>query len=197
MCLLWLQPFLAIYVCVCCVLLFRFLCRFTLDKSHTRSGDHQNAATNAGDVEQKPTGSECLAPSISSCRSTVSDSEFESVSTHWFGIKERRWINLLCVMFGVRGLLGNQDIFTVFRIYPYIVNSQSASKHQHQLPLTLNVMKDGSKQSASRSSSIWSGKSTLSAGFRYTGGHLINTSSSPSPDAPRVYLFESMLGKER
>lgn len=49
----------------------------------------------------------------------------------------------------------------------------------------------------SRSSSIWSGKSTLSAGFRYTGGHLINTSSSPSPDAPRVYLFEGLLGKER
>ncbi len=37
----------------------------------------------------------------------------------------------------------------------------------------------------------------MSAGFRYTGGHLINTSSSPSPDAPRVYLFEGLLGKER
>ncbi|XP_055681928.1 MAP kinase-activating death domain protein isoform X2 [Lutzomyia longipalpis] len=47
-----------------------------------------------------------------------------------------------------------------------------------------------------RSSSIWSGKSTLSAGFRYTGGQLL-TSSSPSPDAPRVYLFECLLGKER
>lgn len=58
-------------------------------------------------------------------------------------------------------------------------------------------MSGSSKAAGSRSSSIWSGKSTLSAGFRYTGGHLINTSSSPSPDAPRVYLFESMLGKER
>lgn len=44
---------------------------------------------------------------------------------------------------------------------------------------------------------MWSGKSTLSAGFRYTGGHLINTSSSPSPDSPRVYLFEGLLGKDR
>lgn len=41
------------------------------------------------------------------------------------------------------------------------------------------------------------GKSSLSAGFRYTGGNLINTSSSPSPDTPRVYVFEGLLGKER
>jgi hypothetical protein len=41
------------------------------------------------------------------------------------------------------------------------------------------------------------GKSSLSAGFRYTGGNLINTSSSPSPDTPRVYIFEGLLGKER
>lgn len=58
----------------------------------------------------------------------------------------------------------------------------------------MNVPKDSNK---SRSGSIWSGKSTLSAGFRYTSGHLINTSSSPSPDAPRIYLFEGLLGKER
>lgn len=37
----------------------------------------------------------------------------------------------------------------------------------------------------------------MSAGFRYTGGHLINTSSSPSPDSPRVYLFEGIVGKDR
>lgn len=48
-----------------------------------------------------------------------------------------------------------------------------------------------------RSSSIWSGKSTLSTGFRYTSGQLVNASSSPSPDAPRVYLFEGFLGKDR
>lgn len=58
----------------------------------------------------------------------------------------------------------------------------------------MNLPKDGNK---SRSGSIWSGKSTLSAGFRYTSGHLINTSSSPSPDAPRIYIFEGLLGKER
>lgn len=61
-----------------------------------------------------------------------------------------------------------------------------------QFPKQMNVPKD-----KSRSSSIWSGKSTLSAGFRYTGGHLVNTSSSPSPDAPRIYLFEGLLGKDR
>uniref|UniRef100_A0A1I8P2U7 MAP kinase-activating death domain protein n=1 Tax=Stomoxys calcitrans TaxID=35570 RepID=A0A1I8P2U7_STOCA len=54
-----------------------------------------------------------------------------------------------------------------------------------------------SKDSKRSSGNIWTGKSTLSAGFRYTGGHLINTSSSPSPDSPRVYLFEGLLGKDR
>lgn len=44
---------------------------------------------------------------------------------------------------------------------------------------------------------IFSGKSSLSAGFRYTGGSLIPSSGSPSPDAPRVYLFEGLLGKDR
>lgn len=44
---------------------------------------------------------------------------------------------------------------------------------------------------------LFTGKSSLSAGFRYTGGSLIPTSNSPSPDAPRVYLFEGLVGKER
>ncbi|XP_055913086.1 MAP kinase-activating death domain protein isoform X11 [Eupeodes corollae] len=55
-----------------------------------------------------------------------------------------------------------------------------------------NILKDSKK-----GGNLWSGKSTLSAGFRYTGGHLINTSSSPSPDSPRVYLFEGLVGKDR
>ncbi|XP_059619149.1 MAP kinase-activating death domain protein isoform X5 [Phlebotomus argentipes] len=59
-----------------------------------------------------------------------------------------------------------------------------------------NNPKQSGAKDKNRSSSIWSGKSTLSAGFRYTGGQLL-TSSSPSPDAPRVYLFECLLGKER
>ncbi|XP_067637993.1 MAP kinase-activating death domain protein isoform X3 [Eurosta solidaginis] len=54
-----------------------------------------------------------------------------------------------------------------------------------------------SKDSKRSSGNIWSGKSTLSAGFRYTGGHLINTSSSPSPESPRVYLFEGLIGRDR
>ncbi|XP_037919112.1 MAP kinase-activating death domain protein isoform X4 [Hermetia illucens] len=53
------------------------------------------------------------------------------------------------------------------------------------------------KDTKARSGSLWSGKSALSAGFRYTGGHLITTSTSPSPDSPRVYLFEGLLGKDR
>ncbi|KAJ8911142.1 hypothetical protein NQ315_004432 [Exocentrus adspersus] len=48
-----------------------------------------------------------------------------------------------------------------------------------------------------RTSSVWSSKSSLSTGFRYHGGHIINTATSPSPEAIRTYLFEGMLGKER
>lgn len=53
------------------------------------------------------------------------------------------------------------------------------------------------KENRNRAGSIFSGKSSLSTGFRYTGGHLINTSGSPSPDTPRIYIFEGLLGKDR
>ncbi|XP_050426755.1 MAP kinase-activating death domain protein isoform X2 [Adelges cooleyi] len=49
-----------------------------------------------------------------------------------------------------------------------------------------------------RTQSIWSSKSSLSAGFRYPGGNFLNpTSGSPSPESGRTYLFEGILGKER
>ncbi|KAJ8976032.1 hypothetical protein NQ317_003573 [Molorchus minor] len=48
-----------------------------------------------------------------------------------------------------------------------------------------------------RTSSVWSSKSSLSTGFRYHGGHIVNTTTSPSPDSIRTYLFEGLLGKER
>lgn len=45
-----------------------------------------------------------------------------------------------------------------------------------------------------RAQSIWSSKSSLSAGFRYHGGTLLNTASgSPSPDSGRTYLFEGIV----
>uniref|UniRef100_A0A182PV08 MAP kinase-activating death domain protein n=1 Tax=Anopheles epiroticus TaxID=199890 RepID=A0A182PV08_9DIPT len=56
-----------------------------------------------------------------------------------------------------------------------------------------STLKDAKKMAGG----IFSGKSSLSAGFRYTGGNLIPSSGSPSPDAPRVYLFEGLLGKDR
>ncbi|KAL1509726.1 hypothetical protein ABEB36_004421 [Hypothenemus hampei] len=48
-----------------------------------------------------------------------------------------------------------------------------------------------------RTSSVWSSKSSLSTGFRYHGGHIINTVTSPSPDTMRTYVFEGLVGKER
>lgn len=41
-----------------------------------------------------------------------------------------------------------------------------------------------------RSGSIWSSKSSLSTGFRYHGGNLVTTATTPSPEAARTYLFE-------
>ncbi|KAK9877674.1 hypothetical protein WA026_019345 [Henosepilachna vigintioctopunctata] len=52
----------------------------------------------------------------------------------------------------------------------------------------------GNKQ---RTSSVWSSKSSLSTGFRYHGGHIVNTVTSPSPESARTYLFEVLVGKER
>ncbi|XP_058815433.1 MAP kinase-activating death domain protein isoform X2 [Topomyia yanbarensis] len=60
-------------------------------------------------------------------------------------------------------------------------------------PKGSSTFKDAKKMAGG----LFSGKSSLSAGFRYTGGNLIPTSNSPSPDAPRVYLFEGLLGRER
>ncbi|XP_069171410.1 MAP kinase-activating death domain protein isoform X23 [Procambarus clarkii] len=48
-----------------------------------------------------------------------------------------------------------------------------------------------------RTSSMWSSKSSLSTGFRYHAGNMIPTSTTPSPDSGRTYLFEGLIGKER
>ncbi|XP_033216295.1 MAP kinase-activating death domain protein [Belonocnema kinseyi] len=48
-----------------------------------------------------------------------------------------------------------------------------------------------------RTASVWSSKSSLSTGFRYHGGNLVPTTTTPSPEAARTYLFEGLLGKER
>ncbi|KAK5643903.1 hypothetical protein RI129_007748 [Pyrocoelia pectoralis] len=53
------------------------------------------------------------------------------------------------------------------------------------------------KPTKQRTSSVWSSKSSLSTGFRYHGGHMVNTTTSPSPEAARTYLFEGLLGKDR
>ena len=37
---------------------------------------------------------------------------------------------------------------------------------------------------------MWSSKSSLSTGYRYHAGNMIPTSTTPSPDSGRTYLFE-------
>ncbi|XP_076678087.1 rab3 GDP-GTP exchange factor isoform X4 [Andrena cerasifolii] len=53
------------------------------------------------------------------------------------------------------------------------------------------------RQAKQRTGSVWSNKSSLSTGFRYPGGSLIPTTTAPSPEIARTYLFEGLLGKER
>ncbi|XP_039280575.1 MAP kinase-activating death domain protein isoform X3 [Nilaparvata lugens] len=53
------------------------------------------------------------------------------------------------------------------------------------------------RQPKQRNPSVWSSKSSLSAGFRYHGGNIHNTSTTPSPDSGRTYIFEGLIGKER
>lgn len=52
------------------------------------------------------------------------------------------------------------------------------------------------QRSKLRTPSVWSSKSSLSAGFRYHGGSIV-PSTTPSPESGRTYLFEGLLGKER
>lgn len=47
-----------------------------------------------------------------------------------------------------------------------------------------------------RTSSVWSSKSSVSTGFRYHGGNLQYAPSLPV-DGPRTYLFEGLVGKDR
>ena len=42
-----------------------------------------------------------------------------------------------------------------------------------------------------------SSKSSISTGFRYHGGSMINTVGTPSPESIRMYIFEGLLGKDR
>ncbi|XP_018048573.1 PREDICTED: MAP kinase-activating death domain protein isoform X1 [Atta colombica] len=53
------------------------------------------------------------------------------------------------------------------------------------------------RQGKQRSGSVWSSKSSLSTGFRYHGGSLIPTTTLPSPETARTYLFEGLVGKDR
>ncbi|KAJ8299057.1 hypothetical protein KUTeg_023117 [Tegillarca granosa] len=49
-----------------------------------------------------------------------------------------------------------------------------------------------------RSPSTWSSKSSLSTGFRYHEGKMLNTSPVPHcPDSHKLYLFEGLVNKDR
>ena len=48
-----------------------------------------------------------------------------------------------------------------------------------------------------RPSTVWSSKSSVSTGYRYHAGNMVNTLGSPSPESTRMYVFEGMTGKDR
>ncbi|XP_068224793.1 MAP kinase-activating death domain protein-like isoform X6 [Palaemon carinicauda] len=73
------------------------------------------------------------------------------------------------------------------------VSNQSIRSTVSDSELEQGIFPRGSK----RTSSMWSSKSSLSTGFRYHAGNMIPTSTTPSPDSGRTYLFEGLIGKER
>ncbi|XP_044593341.1 MAP kinase-activating death domain protein isoform X2 [Cotesia glomerata] len=82
------------------------------------------------------------------------------------------------------------------------ISNHPAFRQSHQSTLSIrsavsdSEVEQGNNRSEKRGS-IWSSKSSLSAGFRYHGGNLLPTTTTPSPEAARTYLFEGLLGKER
>ncbi|CAD6225751.1 GSCOCG00005707001-RA-CDS [Cotesia congregata] len=82
------------------------------------------------------------------------------------------------------------------------LSNHPAFRQSHQSTLSIrsavsdSEVEQGNNRNEKRGS-IWSSKSSLSAGFRYHGGNLLPTTTTPSPEAARTYLFEGLLGKER
>ncbi|CAG0917906.1 unnamed protein product [Notodromas monacha] len=67
----------------------------------------------------------------------------------------------------------------------------------HASNLFLNFPRNlPSAASTGKRSSVWSSKSSLSTGFRYHGGSIISTATTPSPETGRIYVFQGLL-KER
>ncbi|XP_012287241.1 MAP kinase-activating death domain protein isoform X2 [Orussus abietinus] len=83
------------------------------------------------------------------------------------------------------------------------ITTNPAFRHAHQASFRSTVsdseVEQGnfSRQGKQRTASVWSSKSSLSTGFRYHGGSLVPTTTTPSPESARTYLFEGLLGKER
>lgn len=75
------------------------------------------------------------------------------------------------------------------------LSNHPAFRQSHQSTLSIrsavsdSEVEQGNNRNEKRGS-IWSSKSSLSAGFRYHGGNLLPTTTTPSPEAARTYLFE-------
>ena len=99
-----------------------------------------------------------------------------------------------------------QDLFTMFRFWLEMNEALvSFSNYTHYcqqvqglqaahlilvLVLFMFLCLQFPRQAKQRTPSVWSSKSSLSTGFRYHGGSMINTATTPSPDTGRTYLFE-------
>ncbi|XP_043268147.1 MAP kinase-activating death domain protein isoform X4 [Venturia canescens] len=79
---------------------------------------------------------------------------------------------------------------------------QGVFRHAHQASIRSAVSDSEVDQSnllreKQRTGSVWSSKSSLTTGFGYHGRGLVPSTTTPSPDAARTYLFEGLLGKDR
>ncbi|XP_046673875.1 MAP kinase-activating death domain protein isoform X5 [Homalodisca vitripennis] len=106
---------------------------------------------------------------------------------------------------GMGGLYGSPDAGSSSEAGSIITNPAYSLQRSHRNNASFRSTVSDSeieqgnfpRQQKQRNPSVWSSKSSLSTGFRYHGGNLHNTSTTPSPDSGRIYLFQGLLGKDR
>nr|CAD7427459.1 unnamed protein product [Timema monikensis] len=122
-------------------------------------------ASDAGSIITNPAYTRQRGGHQASFRSTVSDSEIEQGNLHTISDSELEQV-IVSLFVTVAVTMCDSELEQVI-IFP--------------------------RQPKQRGPSVWSSKSSLSTGFRYHGGNMINTSTTPSPDTTRTYLFEDTL----
>ncbi|KAF4522379.1 hypothetical protein B566_EDAN012961 [Ephemera danica] len=93
--------------------------------------------------------------------------------------------------------LSGSDAGSIITNPAFILQRQRPGQQSFRSTVSDSEIEQGNFPRARRNPSVWSSKSSLSTGFRYHGGNMVPTASSPSPESGRTYIFEGLIGKER